>query len=93
MGRTIGAELGVSRCHGLGGNQVVCTDTLMNYFTSGLAHYFFYLETKIIATFKLQYEFEFPVLSTRFRFGGRNFSKCACSELKTRTRSRPRTPI
>ena len=49
------------------------------------------------ATFRLQYEdddeYEFYVLSTRFRFGGRNFSKCACSELKTRTRSRPRTLI
>ena len=28
-----------------------------------------------------------------FRFGGRNFSKCVCSELKTRTRSLSRTPI
>ena len=50
-----------------------------------------------IATFRLQYEddyeYEFSVLSTRFRFGGRNLSKCACSELKTRTCSRPRTPI
>ena len=27
------------------------------------------------------------------RFGGRKFSKCACSELKTRTRSRPCFPI
>ena len=48
-----------------------------------------------IASFRLQYEddyeYEFSVLSTRFRFGGRKFSKCACSELKTRTRSRPRT--
>ena len=48
-----------------------------------------------IAAFRLQYEddyeYEFSVLSTRFRFGGRKFSKCACSELKTRTRSRPRT--
>ena len=52
---------------------------------------------KKVATFRLQYEhdykYEFSVLSTRFRFGGRKFSKCACSELKTRTRSRPRTPI
>ena len=52
---------------------------------------------EIIATFRLQYEddyeYEFSVLSTRCRFKGRNFSKCACSELKTRTRSRPRTPI
>ena len=27
------------------------------------------------------YEYEFSVLSTRFRFDGRKFSKCACSEL------------
>ena len=51
----------------------------------------------LIATFRLQYkddyEYEFSVLSTRFRFGGLKFSKCACSELKTRTSSRPRTPI
>ena len=53
-----------------------------------------------IATLRLQdeenedhYEYEFSVLSTRCRFGGRKLSKCACSELKTRTRSRPRTPI
>ena len=36
-------------------------------------------------TFRLQYEddyeYEFAVLSTRFRFDGRKFSKCACSEL------------
>ena len=51
----------------------------------------------VLATFRLQYEddyeYEFSVLSTRFRFGGRKFSKCACSELKTRSHSRPRTPI
>ena len=39
-----------------------------------------------LATFRLQneddYEYEFSVLSTRFRFGGRKFSKCACSELE-----------
>ena len=39
-----------------------------------------------LATFRLQYEdeyeYEFSVLSTRFRFGGRKFSKCACSEFK-----------
>ena len=50
-----------------------------------------------IGTFRLQYEddyeYEFSVLRMRFRFGGRKFSKYACSELKTRTRSRPRTPI
>ena len=50
-----------------------------------------------VATFRLEYEddykYEFSVLSMRFRFGGRKFSKCACSELETRTRSRPRTPI
>ena len=43
------------------------------------------------------YENEFSVLSMRIRFGGRHFSKCACSEKKTRTRSctrrRPRPPI
>ena len=52
---------------------------------------------ELIATFRLQYEddyeYEFSVLSTCFRFGGRNFLNCACSELKTCTRSRPRTPI
>ena len=52
---------------------------------------------RVIATFRLQYEndyeYEFSVLSTRFRFGGRKFSKGACSEFKTRTHSRPRTPI
>ena len=51
----------------------------------------------IIATFRWQYEdhyeFKFSELSTCCRFGGRKISKCACSELKTRTRSRPRTPI
>ena len=50
-----------------------------------------------IVTFRLQYEddyeYEFSVLSTRFRFGGRKFSKCVCSELKTLTHSHPRTPI
>ena len=50
-----------------------------------------------LATFRLQceddYEYEFSLLNTRFRFGGRKFSKCASSELKTRTRSRPRSPI
>ena len=48
-----------------------------------------------LATFRLQldddYENEFSVLSTRLRFGWQKFSKCACSELKTRTRSGPRT--
>ena len=38
-----------------------------------------------IATFRLQYEddyeYEFSVLSMRFRFDGRKFSKCACAEL------------
>ena len=37
-------------------------------------------------------EFEFSVLSMRIRFGGRHFSKCACSERKTRSRTRPRDP-
>ena len=51
----------------------------------------------ILATFRLEYEddyeYEFSVLSMRFRSGGQKFSNCACSELETRTRSRPRTPI
>ena len=50
-----------------------------------------------LATFRLQYEddyeYDFSVLSTRCRFGGRKISKCACSELKARTRSRSCTPI
>ena len=50
-----------------------------------------------IATLRLQYEddykYQFSILSTCFRFGGQKFSKCACSELKTRTRSRPRITI
>ena len=51
----------------------------------------------IQATFRLQYEddyeYEFSVLSTRFKFGRQIISKRACSKLETRTRSRPRTPI
>ena len=39
------------------------------------------------------YEYEFTVLSMRIRFGSRHFSKCGCSEQKTRTRSRPGPPI
>ena len=58
---------------------------------------FIWVADEAVATLRLQYdddyEYEFAVLSTRFRFGGRKFSKCACSELKTRSRSRPRTPI
>jgi len=46
-----------------------------------------------IATFRSEYEYKFSVLSTRCRFKGRNVSKCACSELETRARGRPRTPI
>ena len=46
-----------------------------------------------IGTFRSEYEYEFSVLSTRISFRGRHFSKCACSERKTRTRSRTRTPI
>jgi len=56
---------------------------------------FISLPLLLLANFKLQYEddykYEFSVLSSRFRFGGRKFSKCACSELNTRSRSR--TPI
>ena len=51
----------------------------------------------LIGTFRSEdkddYEYEFSVPSMRIRFGGRHFSKCACSEQKTRTRSRPRPPI
>ena len=51
----------------------------------------------VLATFRLQYEdddeYEFSVLSTCCRFGGRNVFKCACSELETHTGSNPRTPI
>ena len=54
------------------------------------------LQIAVWGTFRLQYEdgyeYELSVLSMRFRFGGREFSKCACSELKTRTRIRPHTP-
>ena len=43
-------------------------------------------QTIILAIFRLEceddYEYEISVLSMRFRFGGRKFSKCACSELK-----------
>ena len=50
-----------------------------------------------IGTFRSEdeddHEYEFSVLSMRIRFEGRHFSKCAFSEQKTRTRSRPRPPI
>ena len=45
----------------------------------------------LVATFRFQYDFSEP--STHFKFEGRKLSKCAYSELETRTRSRPRTPI
>ena len=52
---------------------------------------------KIIETLRSEdeddYEYEFSVLSMHIRFGGLHFSKCACSEKKTRTRSRLRPPI
>lgn len=55
------------------------------------------LHGNTLATFRLQYEddyeYNFSVLSTRCRFGGQKILKCACSELKTWTRSRSRTPI
>ena len=51
----------------------------------------------LLGTLRLEdeddYEYKFSVLSTRIRFGGQHFSKCACSEQKTCTRSRPRPPI
>ena len=51
-----------------------------------------------LGTFRLEdeddYEYgQFSVLSMGIRFEGRHFSKCACSEQKTRTRSGPRPPI
>ena len=46
-----------------------------------------------VATFRLQYEYEFSVLSTHFKFERRKLSNCACSELETRTSRLPRTPI
>ena len=53
--------------------------------------------TLLLGTFRSEdeddYEYEFSVLSTRIRFGGRHFSKYACSEQKTRTGSRPSPPI
>ena len=52
---------------------------------------------RLLGTFRSEdeddYEYEFSVLSMRIRFGGRHFSKCACSEQETRTRIRPRPPI
>ena len=51
----------------------------------------------MMGTFRLEdeddYEYKFCVLSMRIRFGGRHFLKCACSEQKTRTHSRPCPPI
>ena len=50
-----------------------------------------------LATFRLKYkdnyEYKFSILNTHFRFGGRNISKCMCSELKTYTCSCLRTPV
>ena len=50
---------------------------------------------RAIATFRLEDENEnqFFVLSTRIRFKERKCLKCECSELRIRTRRRPRTPI
>lgn len=61
-------------------------------------HYCKTYHFKSTATFRLEYDddykYEFSALSTRCRFGGRNFSKCACLKLKSsRTCSRRRTPI
>ena len=56
-----------------------------------------HVSANLLGTFRSEgeddYEYEFSVLSMRITFGGRHFSKCACSEQKTRTRSRPRPPI
>ena len=55
------------------------------------------LSCLILGTFRSEdeddYEYEFSILSMRIRFGGRHFSKCTCSDQKTRTLSRPRSPI
>ena len=41
-------------------------------------------DARVIGTFRSEgeddYEYEFSVLNMRIRFGGRHFSKCACSE-------------
>ena len=68
--------------------------TNLEHFNSFQFHYLLRhhcrLRHRYLATFRLEYEddyeYKFSVLSTRFRFGGRKFSKCECSEFKTRTR-------
>ena len=37
---------------------------------------------ELLGTIRTQDEYEFSVLSMRITFGGRHFSKCACSERK-----------
>ena len=55
------------------------------------------LKVSLLATFRLKcednYEYKFSVLDTCFRFEGRKFLKCMCSERKTRTGSCPCTPV
>ena len=61
------------------------TDDIRERFTISVIVGKMHCRAFLIATFRLQYEddyeYEFSVLSTRFRFDGRKFSKCACSEL------------
>ena len=63
----------------------------------GYALYEALWEGELIGTFTSQdeneYQYEFSVLDMRIRFGDRHFSKCAYSEQKSCTRSRPRPPI
>ena len=51
----------------------------------------------LLGTFRWEdeddYEYEFSAMSMRITFRGQHFSKCACSEKKTRTRGRSRPPI
>ena len=87
----------VSKCLIRAGKQLIHHHHLKCHFHSREKILTTLYRDGILATFRLQYEddyeYEFSVMSTRFRLEGRKCSKCACSELKTRTRSRPRTPI
>ena len=70
-------------------SEIKMADLMTSYDVSAIQN--------ILGTFRSDddddYEYEFSVLSMRIRFGGRHFSKCACSEQKTRTRSRPGPPV
>ena len=87
----------ISKCLIRAGKQLIHHHHLKCHFHSREKTLTTLYRDGILATFRLQYEedyeYEFSVLSTRFRFEGQKCSKCACWELKTRTSSRPRTPI